>query len=140
MTRLLVVEPSYCPYQAVFSSAATAVSEVIEGESQILKPFGTPRIGLICSKAQSRLKYNRQVNDEGITVRGRFLICGLNGDKVVGLSKDQADRYSRLLFYRKSKIWQAVNCPPQRYARRMNATGTNYLFGKGWKDNGRKDR
>ena len=140
MTRLLVVEPSYCPYQAGFSSAATAVSEVIEGESQILKPFGTPRIGLICSKAQSRLKYNRQVNDEGITVRGRFLICGLNGDKVVGLSKDQADRYSRLLFYRKSKIWQAVNCPPQRYARRMNATGTNYLFGKGWKDNGRKDR
>lgn len=98
MTRLLVVEPSYCPYQAGFSSAATAVSEVIEGESQILKPFGTPRIGLICSKAQSRLKYNRQVNDEGITVRGRFLICGLNGDKVVGLSKDQADRYSRLLF------------------------------------------
>ena len=82
MTRLLVVEPSYCPYQAGFSSAATAVSEVIEGESQILKPFGTPRIGLICSKAQSRLKYNRQVN----------------GDKVVGLSKDQADRYSRLLF------------------------------------------
>ena len=72
MTRLLVVEPSYCPYQAVFSSAATAVSEVIEGESQILKPFGTPRIGLICSKAQSRLKYNRQVNDEGITVRGRY--------------------------------------------------------------------
>ena len=128
MTRLLVVEPGYCPYQAGFSSAATAVSEVIEGESQILKPFGTPRIGLICSKAQSRLKYNRQVNDEGITVRGRFLICGLNGDKVVGLSKDQADRYSRL------------NCPPQRYARRMNATGTNYLFGKGWKDNGRKDR
>jgi len=52
----------------------------------------------ICSKSQSQLKYNRQVNDEGITVRGRFLICGLNGDKVVGLSKDQADRYSRLLF------------------------------------------
>lgn len=140
MTRLLVVEPGYCPYQAGFPSAIAAASEVIEGESQILKPFGTPRIGLICSKAQSRLKYNRQVNDEGITVRGRFLICGLNGDKVVGLSKGQADRYSRLLFSRKSKIWQAVNCPPQRYARRMNATGTNYLFGKGWKDNGRKDR
>lgn len=102
MTRLLVVEPGYCPYQAGFPSAIAAASEVIEGESQILKPFGTPRItpriGLICSKAQCRLKYNRQVNDEGITVRGRFLICGLNGDKVVGLSKDQADRYSRLLF------------------------------------------
>ena len=89
MTRLLVVEPSYCPYQAGFPSAMAAASEVVEGESQILKPFGTPRIGLICSKAQSRLKYNRQVNDEGVTVRGRFLVCGL---------KDQADRYSRLLF------------------------------------------
>lgn len=98
MTRLLVVEPDYCPYQAGFPSAIAAASEVIEGESQILKPFGTPRIGLICSKAQSRLKYNRQVNDEGVTVRGRFLVCGLNGDKVIGLSKDQADRYSRLLF------------------------------------------
>ena len=140
MTRLLVVEPSYCPYQAGFSSAATAVSEVIEGESQILKPFGTPRIGLICSKAQSRLKYNRQVNDEGITVRGRFLICGLNGDKVVGLSKDQADRYSRLLFLPQVEDMASGELPPQRYARRMNATGTNYLFGKGWKDNGRKDR
>lgn len=98
MTRLLVVEPGYCPYQAGFPSAIAAASEVIEGESQILKPFGTPRIGLIFSKAQSRLKYNRQVNDEGVTVRGRFLVCGLNGDKVIGLSKDQADRYSRLLF------------------------------------------
>ena len=57
MTRLLVVEPGYCPYQAGFPSAIAAASEVIEGESQIL-----------------------------------------NGDKVIGLSKDQADRYSRLLF------------------------------------------
>jgi len=94
MTRLLVVEPDYFPYQAGFPSAIAAAFEVIE----ILKPFGTPRIGLICSKSQSRLKYNRQVNDEGVTVRGRFLVCGLNGDKVIGLSKDQADRYSRLLF------------------------------------------
>jgi len=46
MTRLLVVEPGYCPYQAGFPSAMAAASEVVEGESQILKPFGTPRIGL----------------------------------------------------------------------------------------------
>ena len=107
MTRLLVVEPGYCPYQAGFPSAMAAASEVIEGESQILKPFGTPRIGLICSKAQSRLKYNRQVNDEGVTVRGRFLVCGLNGDKVIGLSKDlpaakvrpQDERYGNKLSF-----------------------------------------
>ena len=42
MTRLLVIEPGYCPYQAGFPSAMAAASEVIEGESQILKPFGTP--------------------------------------------------------------------------------------------------
>ena len=47
---------------------------------------------------QSQLKYNRQINDDGLTIRGRFLICGLSGDKIVGLSKEQADRYSRLLF------------------------------------------
>ena len=140
MTRLLVVEPSYCPYQAGFPSAIAAASEVIEGESQILKPFGTPRIGLICSKAQSRLKYNRQVNDEGMTVRGRFLVCGLNGDKVIGLSKDQADRYSRLLFSRKSRIWQATNCPLLRCDPKTSATETNCHFGKGWNDNARERR
>lgn len=100
MTRVLVVEPGYCPYQAGFASAAEAVAQVVEGNHQILKPFGTPKIGLICSCEQSRLKYNRQINDDGLTIRGRFLICGLNGDKIVGLSKEQADRYSRLLFGR----------------------------------------
>lgn len=98
MTRYLVVEPGYCPYQAGFASAAEAAAQVIEGDHQILKPFGTPKIGLICSCEQNRLKYNRQINDDGLTIRGRFLICGLNGDKIVGLSKEQADRYSRLLF------------------------------------------
>lgn len=98
MTRLLVVEPGYCPYESGFANPAAAIAEVIDGEHQILTPFGTPKIGLICSSEQSRLRYNRQVGDEGLIVRGRFLICGLNGDKVVGLSKEQADRYSRLLF------------------------------------------
>ena len=98
MTRYLIVESGYCPYQAGFASSAEAVAQVVEGDYQILKPFGTAKIGLICSCEQSRLKYNRQINDDGLTIRGRFLICGLNGDKIVGLSKEQADRYSRLLF------------------------------------------
>ena len=46
MMRLLVVEPGYCPYQAGFDSAADAMQQVIEGPSQILTPFGTPRIGV----------------------------------------------------------------------------------------------
>ena len=41
MTRLLVVEPGYCPYQAGFPSAIAAASEVIEGESQTLGETAT---------------------------------------------------------------------------------------------------
>ena len=128
MTRLLVVEPGYCPYQAAFTSAAAAVSEVIDGESQILKPFGTPRIGLICSKTQSRLKYNRQINGEGMTVRGRFLICGLNGDKVVGLSKDQADRYSRLLFLPQVETMQGGELPAAKIRPQDERYGNKLSF------------
>lgn len=128
MTRLLVVEPGYCPYQAGFPSAMAAASEVVEGESQILKPFGTPRIGLICSKAQSRLKYNRQVNDEGITVRGRFLICGLNGDKITGLSKEQADRYNRLLFLPQVETMQDGELPAAKVRPQDERYGNKLSF------------
>ena len=92
MMRLLVVEPGYCPYQAGFESAADAMQQVIEGPSQILTPFGTPRIGLICSSAQSYLKYNREITEDLPPVRGRFLICGLHGGRIVGLSREQAER------------------------------------------------
>ena len=71
MTRVLIVEPGYCPYQAAFDSPQAAISEVIEGDSLLLKPFGTSKIGVVCSKNQSRLKYNRQLED-GCTIRGRF--------------------------------------------------------------------
>lgn len=128
MTRLLVVEPGYCPYQAGFSSAAAAISEVIDSESQILMPFGTPRIGLICSKAQSRLKYNRQVNDEGVTVRGRFLICGLNGDKITGLSKEQADRYNRLLFLPQVETMQDGELPAAKVRPQDERYGNKLSF------------
>lgn len=89
MTRVLVVEPGYCPYQAAFDSPQAAISEVIEGDSLLLKPFGTSKIGVVCSKNQSRLKYNRQLED-GCTIRGRFLVCGLSESKMLGLSKEQA--------------------------------------------------
>ena len=77
MTRVLIIEPGYCPYQAAFDSPQAAISEVIEGDSLLLKPFGTSKIGVVCSKNQSRLKYNRQLED-GCTIRGRFLVCGLS--------------------------------------------------------------
>ena len=98
MTRVLVVEPGYCPYQAAFDSPQAAISEVIEGDSLLLKAFGTSKIGVVCSKNQSLLKYNRQLED-GCTIRGRFLVFGLSESKMLGLSKEQAERYNRLLFF-----------------------------------------
>ena len=38
MTRVLIIEPGYCPYQAAFDSPQAAISEVIEGDSLLLKP------------------------------------------------------------------------------------------------------
>ena len=53
MTRVLIIEPGYCPYQAAFDSPQAAISEVIEGDSLLLKPFGTSKIGVVCSKNQN---------------------------------------------------------------------------------------
>lgn len=77
MTRLLVVEPGYCPYQAGFPSAMAAASEVIEGESQILKPFGTPRIGLISDYKKSR-KITCNYRQHGLSGRCQTLYRGGN--------------------------------------------------------------
>ena len=98
MVRLLVVEPGYCPYIANFDNVQSAAQEVVCGESEVILPFGTPKIGLICSKDQSGLRYNRCINEDDIHVYGRFLICGMDGDKMAGLTKEQAERYSRLYF------------------------------------------
>lgn len=41
------------PYQAAFDSPQAAISEVIEGDSLLLKPFGTSKIGVVCSKTKA---------------------------------------------------------------------------------------
>ena len=107
MTRVLIVEPGYCPYQAAFDSPQAAISEVIEGDSLLLKPFGTSKIGVVCSKNQSRLKYNRQLED-GCTIRGRFLVCGLSESKMLGLSKEQAElaKAPPFVFCEEEGVWR----------------------------------
>lgn len=72
MTRVLIIEPATAPIRLPLTARQAAVSEVIEGDSLLLKPFGTSKIGVVCSKNQSLLKYNRQLED-GCTIRGRFL-------------------------------------------------------------------
>ena len=49
MTRVSVVEPGYCPYQAAFDSPQAAISEVIEGDSLLLKPFGHIENRALCA-------------------------------------------------------------------------------------------
>ena len=130
MTRVLIIEPGYCPYQAAFDSPQAAISEVIEGDSLLLKPFGTSKIGVVCSKNQSRLKYNRQLED-GCTIRGRFLVCGLSESTMLGLSKD---RRSAIIGFCSSHRWRIccpVICRLPRSARRMSALEVKSLFGKG---------
>ena len=111
MVRLLVVEPGYCPYIANFDNVQSAAQEVVCGESEVILPFGTPKIGLICSKDQSGLRYNRCINEDDIHVYGRFLICGMNGDKPIGLTKEQAERYSRLYFQPQNPYQDADDFP-----------------------------
>ena len=131
MTRVLVVEPGYCPYQAAFDSPQAAISEVIEGDSLLLKPFGTSKIGVVCSKNQSRLKYNRQLED-GCTIRGRFLVCGLSESKSVGAFK--RNRRSATIGCCSSRKWR-ICCPAicrlPRSAHQMSALEIRSLSGKG---------
>lgn len=130
MTRVLVVEPGYCPYQAAFDSPQAAVSEVIEGDSLLLKPFGTSKIGVVCSKNQSRLKYNRQLED-GSTIRGRFLVFGLSESKMVGLSRNRRSATIGCCSSRRWKICCPVICRLPKSDRRMSALEIRFLCGKG---------
>ena len=93
---------------------------MIEGDSLLLKPFGTSKIGVVCSKNQSRLKYNRQLED-GCTIRGRFLVCGLSESKMLGLSKEQAERYNRLLFFPQVEdMLSKVRPPDERFGSKIS--------------------
>ncbi|WP_283128648.1 hypothetical protein, partial [Allofournierella massiliensis] len=94
---MLILEPGYCPYTATFDTIESAVREVIPGTPQLTLPFDTAKIGMLCSENQSGLKFNRQINEE-LSVYGRCIICGVRENAATGLSREQADRYSRKYF------------------------------------------
>ena len=103
MVRLLIIEPDYCPYIANFDNIESAVREVIPGTSQLTLPFDTAKIGMLCSENQSGLKFNRQINED-LSVYGRCIICGVRENNATGLSREQADRYSRKYFLPESPL------------------------------------
>lgn len=95
--RVVVLEPGYCPYIAIFKSAEDAF-RIIKGNHNISLPFDNDVIALVDSCEQSDMPHNRCIN-ESRSVNGRALICGWNGSAVCGLTKDQADRYYRRYLY-----------------------------------------
>lgn len=103
MVRLLIIEPGYCPYIANFDNIESAVREVIPGTSQLTLPFDTAKIGMLCSENQSGLKFNRQINED-FSVYGRCIICGVREKAATGLSREQADRYSKKYFLPESTL------------------------------------
>ena len=96
--RVLVLEPEYCPYTASFKDEAEAVRKTIEGKCQMLLPFGNTVIALICSEVQDGLPLNRSINEQ-LTLKGRALICGWDGQRLRELTRKQAERYSRRYLY-----------------------------------------
>lgn len=125
VVRLVVIEPGYCPYTASFESIADAEKEVLSAPATLCKPFDTPKIGLLFDSHSTNLPYNRQIS-EGVTVHGRCIICGVSGEKAVGLSKEQADRYSRKYFLPESLMEDGeipvakVKPADERFGRKMH--------------------
>ena len=96
--RVLVFEPGYSPYTAIFSDSAGAVSKVIRREHEVKMPFDNDVIALVCDAQQDELLPNRSINDD-LIIKGRFFVCGHDGNNLCGLTRKQADRYSRRYLY-----------------------------------------
>ncbi len=96
--RVLVLEPGYSPYIALFRNAEEASAQVIKGEHQVELPFGNNVIALVSSKNQDGLSDNRTITETQF-IKGRAIICGWNGQSICGLTKKQADRYYRKYLY-----------------------------------------
>lgn len=96
--RVLVLEPGYCPYIATFHNFDDAAKQVISGTYEVSFPFENNVIVLVSSQKQSGLKHNRCINENQI-VNGRAMVCRWDGQRVRGLTKEQADRYYRRYLY-----------------------------------------
>ncbi len=115
--RVLVLEPGYSPYTASFHDEAEAAEKIIEGNRQMLLPFGNEVIALVCSEVQDGLPLNRSINEQ-VILNGRAFVCGWDGKKLRALTRKQADRYSRRYLYPEQLVdtgdaWMAVPQHPR---------------------------
>lgn len=96
--KVLVVEPGYSPYETQIENTSAAISEIIETERHdMVYPFGNRVIAVVCGQDDTK-PYNRNLSEIGL-IQGIFIVCGSRSGQLVGLTKEQAQRYARRLHF-----------------------------------------
>ena len=92
--KVLIVEPGYSPYEADLENTPAALTAVLESEQYTAAfPFDNTVIAAVYG-GDAEKPYNRTLGSIGL-VQGRFIVCGSRRGRFVGLTREQAQRYSR---------------------------------------------
>lgn len=96
--KVLIVEPGYSPYEADIENTPAALTAVLESEQYTAAfPFDNTVIAAVYG-GDAEKPYNRTLGSIGL-VQGRFIVCGSRRGRFVGLTREQAQRYSRRLHF-----------------------------------------
>lgn len=96
--KVLIVEPGYSPYEADLENTPAALTAILESEQYTAAfPFDNTVIAAVYG-GDAEKPYNRTLGSIGL-VQGRFIVCGSRRGRFVGLTREQAQRYSRRLHF-----------------------------------------
>ena len=96
--KVLIVEPGYSPYEADIENTPASLTAVLESEQYTAAfPFDNTVIAAVYG-GDAEKPYNRTLGSIGL-VQGRFIVCGSRRGRFVGLTREQAQRYSRRLHF-----------------------------------------
>ena len=96
--KVLIVEPGYSPYEADIENTLASLTAVLESEQYTAAfPFDNTVIAAVYG-GDAEKPYNRTLGSIGL-VQGRFIVCGSRRGRFVGLTREQAQRYSRRLHF-----------------------------------------
>lgn len=114
--KVLIVEPGYSPYEADLENTPAALTAVLESEQYTAAfPFDNTVIAAVYG-GDAEKPYNRTLGSIGL-VQGRFIVCGSRRGRFVGLTREQAQRYSRRLHFPenlKKGTGGCTRCPATR--------------------------
>jgi len=107
--KVLIVEPGYSPYEADLENTPAALTAILMSTEQkkghVISrnsavsafPFDNTVIAAVYG-GDAEKPYNRTLGSIGL-VQGRFIVCGSRRGRFVGLTREQAQRYSRRLHF-----------------------------------------